>query len=50
MERSRHAGWIEVYQHGELVSEWNQTKDPELWRWLDLLLREDAALYRPQPE
>jgi hypothetical protein len=39
--------WIEVYQNGELVSEWHQTKDAELWRWLDMLLREDPTLYDP---
>jgi hypothetical protein len=34
-ERSLYPGWIEVCRHGELSSEWHETKDPELWKCLD---------------
>jgi hypothetical protein len=43
-------GWIGVWRGDVLESEWHRDKDPELWQWLDKLLREDGSLYdRPQP-
>src|SRR5262245_23651809 len=37
--------WIEVWHGSELTAEWHQTKDAELWGWLDKVLRDDPSLY-----
>src|SRR4051812_48914538 len=47
IRRSPTPGWVEVWRGPELESEWGAQKDSELWRWLDMLLREAPELYVP---